>query len=233
MLRPRRPLLSSLFFAGLLALAPACSDDTDPAVDAGTTPDQTVTPDLARLEASAPDASGDASPSDAGADISRADQVKAQTITFIKTLAQKLGAADTGKKVEVYVPADNEATGWVESSTTGKPGVEAGYDKTAIEAIINGSHDPYDKEGCDGFAKQDYTQGKASLTLFLWQMKSQSSAQKMVSDNKAKGEKDDGLTFESVSGVADRAILADDQPQWRAYGSTGVYTYKILANYMF
>jgi hypothetical protein len=82
--------------------------------------------------------------------------LKADTLAFIKHLAGKLPDASAGKKVEEYVPAPGEVSGWVEDDQAGKPGVEAAYDDAAILAIIDGHHAPYQKEGCAGFAKQDY-----------------------------------------------------------------------------
>lgn len=139
--------------------------------------------------------------------------------------------APAAQKVEAYVPADNEATGWVENTAVGKAGVEAGYTTKEIDDIIDGSHDPYAAAGCNGFAKQDYKKGDYKLVLFLWDMTTNAAAKKMFDDDKKHDETMSGLTFEAITDAAESAIIANDVPEWKVYGYKSHYIYKIRADF--
>ena len=235
------PLLLCLLMTGLIA----CSDDDDNK-DSGVSPDQKVTADLAAdkgptgdqkvadqgptpdKKVTAPDKGADQA---SGGDMSVADAIKADTIAFVKTMTTSLPATAATAKVETFIPKDNAITGWIEDATMGK-GVQAGYDKKSIEALINGSHDPYEKEGCVGFAKQDYIKGTYQLVVFLWQMNTAAGAKKMFDKNKKDGEDNAGITFKVIPGVKDAAIIGDDKPQWKAYAHKGPYIFKIYASYL-
>lgn len=146
------------------------------------------------------------------------------------------------KKVEEYIPKDNDIPGWVENPDEGKAGIEAGYTTLEIEAIIDGSHDPYRDAGCNGFAKQDFKKGTGkcqfgtcdaktyAIALFLWDMKDAAGAKAMFDKNKKDGEAN-GYTFETVPNALTAAIIANDNPQWKAYGHKSHYVYKIYATY--
>jgi len=225
----------------LVAGLVACSDD-DVVLDSGTTtPDQKVAdqkvgdkkvadPDkkVADQKVTTPDKAVDQA---SGGDMSVSDAIKADAIAFVKAMTTSLPATAGTAKVETYVPKDNTVTGWIEDAAKGK-GVESGYDKKAIEGIINGSHDPYEKEGCVGFAKQDYKKGANGLIVFLWQMKTTAGAKKMFDKNKKDGEDNAGITFKVIPGVKDAAIIGDDKPQWKAYAHKGPYVFKLYASYM-
>ena len=215
--------LSLLLLCGTMAWIVACSDD-DTDADSGT-PDQKVAqPDQKVIQ---PDKGADK----ATGDMSAADSVKADTIAFVKAMTTALPSAGSTKKVETFILGDNGVKGWVEDVSMGK-GVESGYDKKAIEAIINGSHDPYESEGCEGFAKQDYKKGAYTMIVFMWQMKTAAGAKKMFDKNKKDGEDNAGITFKVITGVKDAAIIGDDKPQWKAYAHKGPYIFKIYASYL-
>jgi hypothetical protein len=208
--------LRSLSLLVLIAVLGACSDDTAkpdsqlPAKEAGPdgiqTPDKGPTSDL-KVDGKAPTPDG-----------------------------------PTAKKVEDYVPKPNDVPGWIENPDEGKAGIEAGYTTLEIEAIIDGSHDPYRDAGCNGFAKQDYKKGTGkcamnvceagtfAIVLFLWDMKDAAGAKAMYDKNKKDGEAN-GLTFENVTGAPTAAVIANDNPQWKAYGHKGHYVYKIYATF--
>jgi len=198
---PRTTLRCSLLALALLAPA-GCSDDTKPG-----------TPDV-RVDTSQPREGG------------ALDQAREKGSVDKGTTTD--GPA-TAKKVEEYVPKDNELAGWTEDPKTGKLGVEAGYTKQDIEAIIDGSNDPYATEGENGFAKQDYAKSTFKLALYLWDMKTAAGAKKMFEKSKTDGEAN-GLVFENVT-VSDDGILANDNPTWKAYGYKSHYTYKIYAKF--
>lgn len=232
-----RYLAVLLLVAGL---AVGCSEDDDVNADSGA-PDK-GRPDMAADNGPAPDqktaakeASVDVALVDASstADLSKASRIRKLTEDFVKAQANKLPSSASTAKVETFVLKDNEAKGWVEDTSTGKTGVEAGYTKKDIEALIDGSHDPYAAEGCTGFAWQHFVYGTTKLELKLWHMNATTGAQNMFSKKKKEGTTQDGLTFSTVSGVKDQAIIADDQPMWRVYAQKGPYIFKVEANYMF
>lgn len=131
------------------------------------------------------------------------------------------------------MPKDNELPGWVEDTTVGSPGVEAAYTTGDIEAIIDGAHDPYRDQGCNGFAKQDYTKTPSKvfqLQLFLWDMKTAAGALAMYEKKKADDETGGGLTFETIPGAKDAAVLASDSPAWKAHAYKGHYVFKVYGN---
>lgn len=169
----------------MLALS-ACSDDNDTNADQGVGQDMAI--DMP--------GTGDQGPgAEAGADAA-ADAAQA-------------------KKVEAYIPADNDVPGWTEDTTKGKPGVEAAYDKKGIEDLINGKHDPYHAEGTDGFAmehyKKDFGGGcTGTIKFMMWDMTKAASAKKMFEKAKKDGETMAGLTFEEIKSVKDRGIIAFD-----------------------
>ncbi len=215
-----------------LLLAASCSDDGSPqGADSGGH-DQAVVgkdvggPDQGAADMGTPDqaAVDQSSAADAGG-----PAIKTNTVAFIKALDKKLPTSSTTDKVEKFVPTDKEAAPWAEDSAMGKPGVESAYDDKGIELIINGHHAPFATEGTVGFAKQDYKVGKDTLQLFIWEMKKSASASKLYASFKDKYEKSWGLTFETVSGVKDKAIIADDSPNWRVFGYRGVYIYEITS----
>jgi hypothetical protein len=143
-----------------------------------------------------------------------------------------MGAVDMAakKKVEEYVPADNALPGWVEDTAAGPAGVEAAYNDTAIEAIINGHHQPYAKEGCAGFAKQEYKKGNGTIALEIWEMNAATGAKNMYDLNKTTGENDDGWTFDTIAGVTDGGIIINAYDAgWRAYAYKGAYVLMIQA----
>lgn len=179
----RRWLVTPLL---VLALA-ACSDD-DGNKDSGTTPDQGTVADQGP-----------------GSDAVSPDQATADQGGG--------GDSSTAQKVETYVPADNEISGWTEDSSKG--GMKAGYTDTDIQALIDGKHDPYQQEGCDGFVEQFYIKDYGSscegkLTLYLWDMTTAAGAKNMFDKNKLEGETNAGLTFEDIPNVTDKGILAFD-----------------------
>lgn len=244
---------TSLIILCVLALVPACSDDggagKDSAIpDKGTADKlvQDLSADAKKGDAKtgdttgdSADAAGDAKTGDAQAGDAKADtlvlssaKLKSDTIAMVTLLANKLPAVAGSAKVETYIPKDNAVTGWVEDKAVGKPGVEAGYNEKDILAIINGSHDDYHKAGCTGFAKQDYALGKYKMTLFLWHMNTAAAAASMFTKNKTEGETQAGLTFSTITGVKDKAIIADDLPQWKAYAHKGPYIFKIYTLYL-
>jgi len=238
---------TSLIILCVLALVPACSDDggagKDSAIPDKSTADrsaQDLAADAKTGDAKTGDATGDSADAarDAKGDV-KADTIvlssaklKSDTIAMVTLLANKLPAVAGSAKVETYVPQDNAVAGWVEDKAVGKPGVEAGYNNKDILAIINGSHDDYHKAGCTGFAKQDYALGKYKMTLFLWHMNTATAAASMFTKNKTEGETLAGLTFSTITGVKDKAIIADDLPQWKAYAHKGPYIFKIYTLYL-
>ena len=239
------PLLLCVLAAGLMA----CSDD-DNDKDSGVTVDQKVADQKVADQKIADQKIADQKIADqkvvpdkkttidfagvdksSGGDMSVAEAVRADTVAFVTALTANLPSTAPSSKVETYVLKDNAVKGWIEDVSMGK-GVQSGYDKKAIEGIINGSHDPYDKEGCKGFAKQDYKKGTFTLVLFLWQMNTAAGAKKMFDKNKKDGEDNAGITFKVIPGVKDAAIIGDDKPQWKAYAHKGPYVFKIYASYM-
>ena len=233
------PLLLCLLVTALVA----CSDDDDDK-DSGVTPDQKVADQkvsdkgvdkLPCCDKKVPDQKtvipDNGTDKGSGGDMSVSEAVKADSIAFIKALATSLPATASSAKVETYALKDNAVKGWIEDVAMGK-GVQSGYDKKAIEGLINGSHDPYEKEGCVGFAKQDYINGANKLVLFLWQMNTAAGAKNMFDKNKKDGEDNAGITFKAISGVKDAAIIGDDKPQWKGYAHKGPYVFKIYASYM-
>ena len=213
------------FLCGLwLAAMPlACSDDTDSGKDSGAVDQGAV--DQGAVELAVADQGGGSK------DMSEAAQLKAETVAFVKLLTTSLPAAGSANKVETLMPKPGAIKGWVEDPSMGQ-GVQAGYTTKDIEALINGSHDPYAKEGNVGFAKEDYQRGKFKLVVFLWQMKTAAGAKKMFDKNKEDGEDNAGLTFETLSGVKDAAIIGDDKPQWKAFAHRGPYVFKIYTTYL-
>jgi hypothetical protein len=213
--------LKSLALVAMIAFLGACSDDSakpdtlQPAKEAGA--DISKTPDKGPVG------------SDAKIDGVKVDQ-------------QLVKDGPIAKKVEEYVPKSNDIPGWVENPDEGNPGVEAGYTTADIEAIIDGSHDPYRDAGCNGFAKQDYKKGSGKcqfgicdngtygIALFLWDMKDATGAKAMFDKNKKEGETA-GVTFETVPNALTAAVIGNQSPQWKAYGHKGHYVYKIYATY--
>ncbi len=228
--------LFPLLLCGALAWIMACSDD-DTDADSGAADQKVVAADKGADKAAAdkkvalPDKKVVQPDKATGGDMSVSDAVKADAIAFVKALTTALPSAGSTKKVETFVLGDNVVKGWVEDAAKGK-GVESGYTKKDIEAIINGSHDPYDKEGSKGFAKQDYKKGAHTMILFLWQMNTAAGAKKMFDKNKKDGEDNAGITFKAIPGVKDAAIIGDDKPQWKAYAHIGPYIFKIYASYL-
>lgn len=219
-----------------LATLVACSDDDDKS-DGGVAADQKVTVDTKVADKQIGDkAAGDKAVGDkavgdkAVGDLSSAQQLKADTEAFVKALANSLPATAPSAKVETFIPKDNTVKGWVEDLSKGK-GVKSGYTRTDITDIINGSHDPYAKE-CKGFAMEYYKKGAYKVVIFLWQMNDAAGAKKMFDMNKTDGETNAGLTFSTITGVKDKAIIADDVPQWKAYAHKGPYIFKIYTTYL-
>jgi len=155
--------------------------------------------------------------------------IKTNTVNFIKVLANKLPSGATTNKVEKFVPSDTEAKPWAEDTKSGPKGVQSAYTDKAIENIINGHHAPFATEGTTGFAKEDYKTGKDTLQLFLWEMNKAASATKLVADFKKKYTSSWGLTFQTIAGVKDEAIIADDSPNWRVFGRKGKYIYEVTS----
>jgi hypothetical protein len=197
-----------LAFAALLLVG--CSDDTKQLPDQGTKKDQQIGKDLV-------------------VDKGPAREAGTKEATVVDKGKTPDGAQ--AKKVEEYVPKDNEAASWVEDTGVGKPGVEAGYTKKDIEDIIDGSNDPYAAEGENGFAKQDYKKGAFTLSLFLWDMKTAAGAKKMYDKNKLDGEQQAGLKFDPIAGAADGAVIANDNPDWRVYHYKSHYIAKIISRF--
>lgn len=212
----------SLALLVAVAFLVACSDDT-----------QTPTPDTKQPV------------KEAGADLAKSDKgpgsdAKVDGAKIDGKVPGKDGPA--AKKVEEYIPKPNDVPGWVENPDEGKAGIEAGYTTLEIEAIIDGSHDPYRDAGCNGFAKQDYKKGSGKcqmnvcdagtygIVLFLWDMKDDAAAKAMFDKNKKDGEAN-GITFETVPNAATAAIIGDDAPQWKAYGHKSHYVYKLYATF--
>ena len=158
-----------------------------------------------------------------------APAIQTNTEAFIKVLANKLPSGATTDKVEKFVPTDVEAKPWAEDTSAGPKGVQSAYNDKAIELIINGHHAPFATEGTAGFAKEDYKTGKDTLQLFIWEMNKAASATKLVNDFKTKLVSTAGLTFLTIAGVKDLAIIADDSPNWRAFGHKGKYIYEVTS----
>ena len=203
-----RKLCLVLIIAAAPALIYCSDDDVDPSKDPdkGVAGDMTVTEDQGAKDVAAQDLAG------------APDQTKVD--------------AGPPQKVEHYAPADNAAGSWVEDTSVGVPGVEAGYTTGEIEGIINGAHDAYRDEGCKGFVKQDYKIGDMTLQLYLWDMDTEAGALKMFNENKTKGEDYEGLTFEAVADVPDQAIIASDALVLKAYLVKNNYIAKISARCM-
>ncbi len=216
----------------LLTALLGCAEESKPFKDKGVT-DKGSGKDTGTQQdkAPAPDqAAGDLKgAADLVGDLSDAT-LEQDTIAFVTYLAGQLPATAGAKKVETYVPGDNAVAGWVADPAHGL-GVEAGYDNDAIQLLINGTHDPYNTEGCAGFAKQDYIKGWYKMSLYLWQMNTKSGAEKMYTNNKDYGEKMLYLTFTAISGVQDQAIIAKDNPQFKAYAQKGPYIFRVYTTY--
>lgn len=128
----------------------------------------------------------------------------------------------TFDKVEDAIPGDNFVDGWTASGA-----VEAGYDNTAIEALINGAHEPYNAKGCAGYARRSYENGDLTMNLQVWEMNAAQSALEMYDYEKTQS----GLTFEDITGVVDAAVIGKEgMARFWAYGHTGVYVYKMDGN---
>ena len=155
------------------------------------------------------------------------------------TFKDQSSAADQGPaadqaiplKVEEYVPADNAIGDWVEDTSVGSPGVEAGYTDEDIMALrINGEHAPYATEGCSGFAMQDFINGNGdTLSLKIWDMNSAAGAENMYDVDVQKGVDEEGLTFEEIPGVSEEGVLATVGAYWKAYFHKSTYIAKIYA----
>ena len=187
----------------------ACSDD-DNGKDSGTPDGAAVVDQGPGSDAVNPDQTADTATGDQGG-----------------------GDGTTTQKVEAYAPADNEISGWTEDTSKGAAGVEAGYTKTDIEALINGKHDPYHAEGSDGFAMEYYKKDLGSgcqgkLTLYLWDMTTAAGAKNMFDKNKSDGETQAGLTFEDITGVVTQGIIAFDAI-YIAYAHKNDYILQISA----
>jgi hypothetical protein len=192
-------------FALTLTLAfAACSDD-DVELDSGATPDQKVVVDQ-----------------------SLSDQILVDQKTGSD---QKVTDAPAKKKVHEYLPKGTEVTGWSEDVAAGAAGPDSGYTKTAIEALINGKHDPYHVEGCDAFAREQYKKTftatcSAAAEIMIWECPTAVAAKKMHDKNKAAAS---SLTWTTIAGVTAEGLVADDSPLWRGLGYKTVYVYKMDA----
>jgi hypothetical protein len=198
-----------LLLAALLMVA--CSDDTDKKNDQGVTGDQGV------------------------ADQGPADD---KGPTDDKGPAADNGTPDgpVAQKVEDYMPKDNEISGWTEDTSMGKAGVEAGYTKKEIDDIIDGEHDPYDAEGCVGFAREYYKKAisascNGTVELKIWEMNDAAGAKKMFDADKLDAEQMGGLTFENIPNVTTLGVIADSPPGWRVFAHKNAYILKMKANY--
>lgn len=190
--------LALLFVAALLG---ACSDDDEKPKDQGIKQDQGI--------------------ADKG--------IVADKGTGDTTIADK-GTTDAPakKKVEEYLPKDNDITGWTEDTSVGQPGVESGYTKLAIEALINGKHDPYHAQNCDAFAMEQYKKTfdstcSAALEIMIWECTTSTGSKFMYDKDKT----DSGLTWAIITGVKDEGVMADDSPLWRSLAYKGPYIMKI------
>lgn len=216
---------------GLALLLTACSDDDNGKKDSGPTPDQQVTDQAVTDKGPGSDATPDQAPGDGPAT----------------------------KSVEEYVLADGDVTGWAEDASKGRGcssntdcalttgqtcdttagvclGADFGHSKTEIEDLIDGKHDPYAAEGCDGFVQQhykkDFTGGcTGTLTLYIWDMTAATGAKKMFDKDKLDGETNAGLTFETLASVQTEGIIADNVPEWTAYAHKGDFLVSISAMY--
>ena len=222
-------LVVAMFLLGVFA---ACSDDSSEKKDGGTLIDKGPAKDKGPTVDKGPTADkGPAKDTAPTADMSSIEIAKQEAITFIKALANKLPApGGTPEKVEKYVPADNEVPGWVEDPS--KPaGVQAGYTKEEIVALIDGHQDPFDAKGCDGYAKQDYMKGSMKMILEVWDMTSASGAMDMFNYEKTDRETQAGLTYEIIPNAGDATAIAHDEPKWRAHCAKGEYIFNLKTYY--
>lgn len=198
----RRALLPILITTALVLAA--CSDDDEKNTDAAVTPDKSVVDQQI------------------GGEKLKDDQyVDDQQIP---------SDAPAKKKVHEYLPKGTEVTGWSEDVAAGKAGPDSAYTKVAIEALINGKHDPYHVEGCDAFAQEQYKKTFSSTCtamaeIMIWECPLAAGATKMHNKNKTSS----GLTWSTIAGVKDEGLIADDSPIWRALGRKNVYVYKMDA----
>lgn len=212
-----KKIFSMILVGGLLLVA-ACSDDDD-----------TSTGDAGLADSGADQSTvDDTGPGDGGTPDGQAGD------TASDTAAVEDGSST--KMVEEYVPGDNDVAGWVEDPDTGQPGVEAGYTDSDIDDLINGKHDPYAAEGCNGFAMQNYIKDfgggcEATLELFIWDMASAGGAQRMFDKEKTDGETGANLVFEDIPNVQDKGIVANNLPVWEAYAYKSHYIMQITAFY--
>jgi hypothetical protein len=63
-------------------------------------------------------------------------------------------------------------------------------------------------------------------------MDTATGAQNMYKYNKDKLEKESGVTFETITGVKDQAIIGDDLPQWQVFIQRGPVIVKLSLMYM-
>jgi hypothetical protein len=213
--------------AGLIA----CSDDSKAPLDKGPVADRPINVDKPVVTPDKPVPGNDA----------KADKPSSKE-------------AAVAKKVEEYMPANNEITGWIQGppcgvactsagsecgthtclSTSKCSCVQAGYTKLDIEAIIDGSNDPYDALGVNGFAYEVYTKGTVvpdagvlpKIELFVWDMKTAAAAKQMFDKDKADDETA-GVVFEVITGVTDGGIIGSTTAKYKAYGYKSHYVFKI------
>jgi hypothetical protein len=210
----------------------SCSDDTKSPVDKGPVADKPITVDKPVVTPDKP----------AGSDAK------------VDKPSNKEAAAP--KKVEEYLFASNEITGWIQGPPCGETCtatgfecgthtclstnkcscIQAGYTKLDIEAIIDGSNDPYDALGVNGFAYEAYTKGKTvpdagvlpKIELFIWDMKTATGAKTMFDKDKA----DDiasGVVFEDITGVTLGGIIGSTTAKYKAYAYKSHYVLKMYA----
>lgn len=135
----------------------------------------------------------------------------------------------TTKKVEEFAPKANAVAGWGEDLIPpGTAGLETGYSDGDIEGIINGEQDPYAGK-TDGFVREHYRKGDASLVLQLWDLKSAQDAKALFEANKKKDETMAGIVYTDIPDAAERSVLGDNKPIWKVWGHKCDYHWKIYA----
>ena len=135
----------------------------------------------------------------------------------------------TTKKVEEFAPKANAVAGWGEDLVPpGAAGLETGYTDGDIEGIINGDQAPYEGK-TDGFVREHYRKGNASLVLRLWDLKSAQFAKEVFEAKKKEDETGAGITFTDIPNAAERSVLGDNKPLWKVWGYKCDYHWKIYA----
>ena len=196
----------ALWILGLSFLVAGCSDDTV------RPPDQKVTPLDKGPSVEAKVGDGQLTQQDGK-----------------KTADGAAACQGTTKKVEEFAPKANAVTGWAEDLIPpGKAGLETGYTDGDIEGIIDGHQDPYAGK-TDGYVREFYRKGNATLTLQLWDLKTASDAKTLYDKMKTDDETLNGIAFSAIADAPEESALGNNKPSWKVWGHKCDYHWEITA----